>query len=69
MASGKLVLSDLWVKEAVRLGFIPKEEEYEVKDEENGGANGPWRSRVARQSGKPGIFNKSVWINDLNHRK
>ena len=40
----------------MKAGSIPDTQDFEVKDEENGGANGPWRSRVAREAGNPGIL-------------
>ena len=57
VASGRLIVSDLWVEACVAdLKNVVKAKQFEVCDEELGGAKGPWLSRIARLSSKPGLL-------------
>jgi len=67
VASGKFIVSHLWVVAAMKSGGgggnIPRPDDFEVLDEENGGENGPWRSRIARANGeKPILFGFEVVV-------
>ena len=64
MASGKFIVSHLWVLAAMSSpGAIPSPEEFEALDEENGGENGPFRSRLARENGdNPILFGFEVIV-------
>ena len=58
IASGKLMVSHLWVEEAVNCGFIPDTTNFEVKDGEIGGSCGPQKSRIDKENGNLGLFSR-----------
>ena len=61
VASGKLVVSYLWVEAAVRSGFIPDTKGYEVKDEDSGGGWGPRKSRIDKENGDLPLLSRLIY--------
>jgi len=62
VASGKLVVSHLWIEEAMRCHYIPDTKEFEVKDKETGGRYGPLKSRLDKEGGNAGILSRFEFL-------